>query len=449
METTPPLPAAVVAAAGGGRAPLVLARAPGRVNLIGEHTDYNGLPVLPMAIDRTVWVAARTRDDGRFLATNLDRAFAPCDFPWEAVIPPGPPGHWENYLKAALQAVVRHLPPDRRSGASLTVASDLPTAAGLSSSSALVVAMTLAVLAAHGSAVERRVLADELAAAERYVGVLSGGMDQAAILLAEAGAALRIDFFPLRTRPVPLPPACAVIVADSGVRAEKSGDARTAYNRRVVECRLACRVLSAALGLPLERLGDLVSHARGRPLAGFVDALAERLPDRPATLPEIAAAGDVPVATMRALTTGDDGRSLAIGGDPDTFRPLARGRHVLGEADRVAAAVAALGTGDLGAFGRLMRASHASCRDDYEVSIPALDELVAIAEDAGALGARVTGAGFGGSIVALARAADADRIVAALDARYYRARRGGAAGPPPRFVLGPAAGASVRSVAAP
>ncbi len=448
MRISAPLPAAVVAAAGPGATPLVLARAPGRVNLIGEHTDYNGLPVLPMAIDRAVWVAARARDDGRVSARNLDATFAACEFTWAPTTPPSAPGHWENYLKAAVRAVATHLPSDRSTGVALTVASDLPTAGGLSSSAALVVATSLATLAAHGCDVDRRTLADELAAAERYVGVLSGGMDQAVILLAEAGSALRIDFFPLRTRAVAMPNECSIIVADSLVRAEKSGTARTAYNRRVVECRLACQALAAELRVPLERLGDLVPVADGRPLASFVDALAARLPDRAMSLPEIAVASGLPLDAVTALVCDPSGHRLDVGEDP-TFRPFARARHVLHEADRVEAAVRALTAADLAGLGRLMHASHASCRDDYRISVPALDALVAVAEDAGALGARMTGAGFGGAVVVLTTSDDAPAVLAALDERFYPLHAPNAAAPRHRFVLAPSAAASVTSVAAP
>lgn len=450
MRLSPPLPAAVVAAAGDGPEPLVVVRAPGRVNLIGEHTDYNGLPVLPMAIDRAIWIAARARRDGRVRATNLDGSFAACDFPFGRAIPPSMAGNWENYLKAATQAVAAHLPAahESRGGVSLTIASDLPAAAGLSSSSALVVATALATLGVHHVDVDRHALADELAAAERYVGVLSGGMDQAVILLAETGAALHIAFFPLRTRPVPIPPECSVIVADSLVRAEKSGGARASYNRRVVECRLACRVLAARLDAPLERLGSLVTLASARRLAPFVEPLAAVLEDRPLTFEEIAAASGVPLATLATLAADAAGRPLDVGNDP-RWRPLARARHVLREADRVANASRALALADLRTFGRLMRASHESCRDDYEISVPALDELVDVAEDAGALGARMTGAGFGGAVVAVAQTADVPRILAALDERFYRAKGRDADPARHRFVFTPTAGATVTPAAAP
>jgi galactokinase len=433
---------AAIAAAGSDGSPLVLARAPGRVNLIGEHTDYNGLPVLPMAIDRAVWVAARPRHDGIVEAVNLDAAFAPRTFAWQSTIAPSASGDWANYLKAAVQCAARRRPAG---GVSFTVASDLPAAAGLSSSSALVVATALAALAAHEVAVDPRALAEELAAAERYVGVLSGGMDQGVILLAEAGAALHLDFFPLRAQAIPIPAGGAVIVAESLVRAEKSAGARSSYNRRVVECRLACRLFSALRGTPIRRLGDLVAVGTAGTLAPHAAALASRVPDTALSLADIASAIAVPAAELEPLLADDDRRPLDLGTDRG-FRPVARARHVLSEADRVAATVAALRAGDLERVGRLMTASHRSCRDDYEVSVPDVDELVAVLEEAGAFGARMTGAGFGGAVVALASPERVPEILAAADARFYHRRLAPADAARHRFVFSPAAGATVASV---
>ncbi len=431
-----------------GTGRLVVARAPGRVNLIGEHTDYNGLPVLPIAVDRCIRVAARARDDGRVEAVNLDPRFGRRAFALEAAPAPSQAGDWANYLKAALQAVSDLIPPDRRRGVSLAVDSDLAAAAGLSSSSALVVAVALAVLAVHDTAVAALPLAERLAVAERYVGTLSGGMDQAAILLATAGAALRIDFFPLRAVPVPLPSGCAILVADSLVVAEKSAGARAAYNRRVVECRLACRVLAEALGVGLARLGDLATRAPRSDLADHLETLAARIPDRPLSLAALADASGIAISRLAPLLSDDAGRPLDLGDGPG-FRPLARARHVLREARRVDDAATALAAGDPARVGALMTESHRSLRDDYEVSVPALDTLAAAAERAGAFGARLTGAGFGGSVVALAPRERVPDLLAALDAEFYLPRLGDGDPRRHRGVVAPAAGATVTPADAP
>src|SRR5436309_2294814 len=184
-----------------GSGPAVLARAPGRVNLIGEHTDYNGLPVLPIAIDRDVLVAARRRDDDRVELANADPAFAPRRYRVGPAIPSSPPGDWANYHKAAAQALAAELARRRLArlpGGAFRIDGRVPAAAGLSSSSALLVACGLAHLTLAGVELPRPELAELFARAERYVGTLGGGMDQATALLAQAGQALRIDFFPLR-----------------------------------------------------------------------------------------------------------------------------------------------------------------------------------------------------------------------------------------------------------
>jgi N-acetylgalactosamine kinase len=438
----PAIAAAVVRAAPAGQDPLVLVRAPGRVNLLGEHTDYNGLPVLPMAIDRALYAAARPAPGGRVRARNLDPAFSPRTFAGAARIAPSPPGDWANYLKAAVQTLAGEA---GGTGLALTVGSDLPAGAGLSSSAALVVATALALLATHGaSGTDRLALAERLARAERYVGTLSGGMDQAVILLARAGAALRIDFFPLRVAPVALPPGHAVVVCDSLVRAEKAGGARAAYNRRVVECRLATRLLAAALGVELARLGDLRAAFPSTPLPAFVDALAERVPDAPLGLAAIARACDTTDRALAPLLTGA-GLDPA---DAPTFRPLARARHVLTEAARVERAVVALAAGDAATFGELMAASHRSCRDDYDLGVPAVEALVAAAEDAGVTGTRMTGAGFGGCTVSLLPSDRVDDFLARVDRAFYRPRLPPATPPARhRFVLTPAGGAEVAMIA--
>src|SRR5262249_34497529 len=232
---------------------------PGRVNVIGEHTDYNGLPVLPFAIERDVLVAGTLRAGGPVEVTSTDDRFAPRRYVPASPIAPLDPRDRGNYAKAATQALLdagATLPPG---GVALRVDGPVPLAAGVSSSSALVVALALAQLGLAGVAPKPLALAEVLARGERYVGVLSGGMDQAAILLGRPGYVLRLDFFPLRCRPVAVPPDAAFIVAHSLEDAAKSGRARGLYNQRVVECRLACAVLAARLQRPLEHLGELPS----------------------------------------------------------------------------------------------------------------------------------------------------------------------------------------------
>ena len=376
-----------------------LVRAPGRVNLIGEHIDYCGLSVLPMALRQGVRIEFHPRSDREMRLVNRDPRFAPSTFAVSDCIPPAAAGDWGNYARAAAQALAQRFPDLR--GVDALVESDLPIAAGLSSSSALLVAMALAMLHANGVSVASLELMDLLGRGERYVGTAGGGMDQAIILGARAGCASRIDFHPLRLTPTAVPAGWQFIVAWSLVHAEKSGAARQAYNERPRQCDEARRLVAARLG----QREDI-------------------------TYPGLL--GAAPVEQLLALA----GATLS-GVLPRRFR------HVVTEGTRVRQAEAAMAAGDLAGFGRLLDASHQSLRDDYEVSHPELDRLVELAREAGAAGARLTGAGFGGSIVALCRVERAPEVVAALRERFYAPR--GAADDVGRhvFMAEPSGGAEV------
>jgi N-acetylgalactosamine kinase len=426
-----------------GRRPDVVVRAPGRVNLIGEHTDYNGLPVLPMAIDRHLLVAGAARDDRRVHVANAAARFAPRAYQLRAGIRRFAAGDWGNYHKAAAQGLLSALGPDLLRGGDFLVDGDVPPGSGLSSSSALVVGSALALLAVSDQSIPPVQLAGLTAAAERYVGTQSGGMDQAVCLLAQAGQALRIDFDPLRTRAVSVSSGCALVVCHSLVEAEKSGAARAAYNSRVVECRLACRVLESLLGAslprPLAHLGELRRLFPDRSLADFVAILEHALPPRPLRLDEIAGCVGTPRDHLAAVEER--------GARPNaTYAVVRRARHVLSEAERVDRAEAALAAGDWLDLSALMDASHASCRDDYEVSSAPLEELIAAAKAAGALGARLTGAGFGGCTINLVPSGDAALFLAMLERSFYQHKPAGQHPREHAFVVTPSAGASVTRV---
>jgi galactokinase len=352
--------------------------APGRVNLIGEHVDYCGLPVFPMAVQRGVTIAARPRRDAVSRLINLSPQFPERRFRVGTDIPTLAPGDWGNYLQAAAQAVARRYGDLK--GVDAVVGSDLPIAAGLSSSAALVVAVGLTLLAANEIAYDPLELMELLAAGERYVGTAGGGMDQAISLGARAGFAARIEFRPVRLTHVPVPEGWRFLVAWSLKHAEKSGPAQQLYNARTRETASAREIVARHLEL------------------GPVGSYAELLAARPRA--ELLAAGAVLEPELKK-----------------------RYRHVVSEGARVADAVAAMTRGDLAAFGALMDASHESLREDYEVSSPELDRLVEVAREAGAAGARLTGAGFGGSIVALVPADRASAVLGKIHRRYYAAYR--------------------------
>jgi len=287
------------------------------------------------------------------------------------------------------------------------VSSTVPVASGLSSSSALVIAVGRALLAANELHVPILELAEEMARAERYTGTQGGGMDQAISLGAKEGHASRIEFSPLRMYESPVPAEWRFVVAHTLIRAEKSGLAQAAYNDRNHSCQEALALMRLALGAGGEEGADSLTYP---------DLLTR-----------------FPVEELQELASAHL---------PPTL--LQRFRHVTTEAERVYEAEKAMRKGDLLTFGILMDASHESLRLDYEVSSPELDRLVELAREGGAAGARLTGAGFGGCIVALADRTHAESVVSSLE-RYYQ----DADEPPARlgdalFVAEAGPGASVR-----
>lgn len=400
-------------------------RAPGRVNLIGEHTDYSGLPVLPAAIDRSTIMVAAAREDPSIELRNIDPAYGERSFRIEARIPPYPAGDWANYVKAGVQGVIDRfaMHPEAAAalrGAALYVDGRVPPAAGLSSSAALTVASTLAFMAVNGFEQPPRETARMAARSEWYVGTMAGGMDQAASMLGRRGHALFIQFDPLRAVPVKMPPDAALVVADSMEVADKSGRVREEYNRRVVECSIAARILGRALGIEGVRiLGDVVKRLDRWSARDLADTLASNAPARlGGGIREAARILNCPEESLRSELLGAGSNRVAI----DETRPLEilrRARHVLSETERVMRAVKALSSGSLDQMGALMDASHQSLRDDFEASTQRLNRMVECARRGGALGARLTGAGFGGCIIALARASDAAAVLERLEKDYY------------------------------
>jgi galactokinase len=391
---------AAFARAFGGARPTHVARAPGRVNLIGEHVDYAGLPVLPMAIQREVAILFRAHPDATVRVANCAANFPLRSFELGSAMEPYFPGDWGNYVKAAAQGLTNRY--GSLSGIDAAVCSSVPVAAGLSSSSALVIAAALAFLKASDIKPQVQELMDLMAPAERYVGTEGGGMDQAIALGGRRGSAFRIDFHPVRLVPVDVPGDWRFIVAHSLLPASKSGTARKAYNRRRAECHEA------------------------------LTAVAKRV--RP---------GERLASYAELLTGSDTDRLLEEGRHVLAGTLLARFRHVVSEGARVSEAQAAMASGDLEKFGRLMNASHRSLRDDYDVSCRELDQLVDIALGAGATGARLTGAGFGGCIVALAAADRLDGVLRSLVDEFYADRAVPGDLSDHLFVAEPSDGASV------
>ncbi len=396
---------------------VTLLRAPGRVNLIGEHTDYNGLPVMPMAVDHNMLVAVAPRKDMQIKAVNVE--YPDRNFWIERQIPPSETGDWGNYIKAGVQGVIDELGgTERLRGFNACFVGNVPMGAGMSSSSTLVVASAMAALEAGGIAMDPQALAERCAQAEWYVGTQGGGMDHASSLLSQKGKALKIDFFPLRVRPVSVPEGYTIVVANSMVVADKTKNARMKYNRRPAICRAATAMLIKSLGLErenLRRLGDIY-YLLGREQT---IAAVDRVFTQPVyTKDDIAAfLGTNCEQVDQDFFTTKSGELIP---EPEAgFQVGARARHVVTEAARVEDAAAAVESGDGEAFGRLMNLSHASCRDNYEISHPALDELILIARRAGSSGSRLTGAGFGGCTVHLVQDSRVEDFLARVKRHYF------------------------------
>jgi galactokinase len=403
-----------------GNARTVAIRAPGRVNLIGEHTDYSGLPVLPAAIDRSTLVVAAANTTGEIEVSNADPAWPSRRFVIERKIPPYASGDWANYVKAAIQGVIDRFPARHLRGASMVVGSTVPSAAGLSSSSALTVSTAMAFVAVNELELDSIEAATMVARSERYVGTHGGGMDQAASILGRRDHALFIEFDPLRVRAIKMPANAALVVANSRQIADKSGTVRAEYNRRVVECSLAARILGHVLKLDgVTILGDVVRAQPDWNAKDLVQRLGAASPARlDADLKEAARILGVTQSELDAELLGRGSNRIAL----DSSRPLEvlkRARHVLSETERVIRAADALGAGRLDEMGTLMNASHASLADDFECSTARLDAIVECARRGGALGARLTGAGFGGAIVALCDVSSADAVIESIDRGYY------------------------------
>lgn len=341
--------------------PAFIVRAPGRVNLIGEHTDYNDGFVLPLAIDRAVWIALRPHVDRQVLVHSLDFA-DDATFALDG-LSRGEEG-WSEYVKGVAWAL-------QQGGHSLrgwegVIAGDVPVGAGLSSSAALEMAVARAFAAVsdlHWDAATMARLGQR--AENEWVGVRCGIMDQMISAAGRAGHALLIDCRSLGTEAVPFPPGTVVAVLDTATR---RGLVDSAYNERRGQCEAAARAFGVAA------LRD-VSAPHFEAECGRLDELTRR-----------------------------------------------RARHVVTENERTLQAAQAMRRGDAAALGRFMNASHASLRDDFAVSSSALDTMVECGrEHPACLGIRMTGAGFGGCVVALIHAGQTETFTSTVASSYERA----------------------------
>ncbi|MGK0190399.1 MAG: galactokinase [Verrucomicrobiales bacterium] len=342
------------------RPPEHSARAPGRINFIGEHVDYQNGLVMPAAIDRYVYAEAAANQLQELHIYSSMQNGAPLVFSIDSLVPIDGQNSWANYV---IGVVEKYRNTELRvPGFDIAFHADLPLGAGLSSSAALESATALIIESLTGTqktAVERALLCQ--AAEHDFAGVPCGIMDQLAVNAGIAGHALTIDCRTLDVSPSPMPEDMAIIVVDSKV---KHALADGEYAKRKADCE------TAAAALEIDTLRD-------------------------ATLAQI---------ELMKPDLGD--------------RVYRRARHVVTEIERVRSFSDALQAGDTVAIGLQMAASHASLRDDFEVSCPELDALVKIARDAGTIGSRMMGGGFGGSTVNLAHIDSATAIAETITANY-------------------------------
>ncbi len=347
-----------------GETPQFIIRAPGRVNLIGEHTDYNDGFVLPMAIDRAVWLAIRPRTDNRVYVTST-AIDTPTDFTLDNLENEGQ-HHWSEYLKGvtwALQEAGHKL-----NGWEGVLASDVPVGAGLSSSAAIEMATARAFTAVTPDLAwdppTMALLGQK--AENQWVGANTGIMDQMISAAGEQNHALFIDCRDLSTKSIPLPAGTAVVIMDSATR---HTHVDSGYNTRREQCETAASFFA-------------VSHLRDVTTAQFESKSAE----------------------------------LEATHDNEVMR---RARHVITENERVLQAIAAMQAGDATTMGRLMNESHKSMDQDFEITNEQLNVLAQLAQaQEGCFGARMTGGGFGGCAVALVAADQATDFATAVSQAY-------------------------------
>ncbi|EFJ30960.1 hypothetical protein SELMODRAFT_144964 [Selaginella moellendorffii] len=428
-----------------GSDPDFYARAPGRVNLIGEHIDYEGYSVLPMAIrqDTIVAIGRSSESDGSpaLRVASIDsEKFKPCSFSVDPSQEVDRLNHtWGNYVLCGYKGVFEHLEskkihrkPD--TGLNVLVDGTVPMGSGLSSSAALVCSSALSIMAALDLSFTKKEVSEFACTCERHVGTQSGGMDQAISIMAQQGVAMLIDFNPIKATSVVLPAGGTFVVANSLTESNKAVTAATNYNNRVVECRLAAIVLAVKLGTAADEAIKSVStlsdveglceaYATSRDSSDLLLAIEDLLHEHPYTTEELEELLKHPLTSI--FPKGSSFQ--AVLSVAKQFKLHQRATHVYSEAKRVYAFrdTVSSGAGEeeaLKRLGKLMNDSHTSCSKLYECSCPELEELVQVCRSAGALGARLTGAGWGGCVVALVHEASVPAFILSLKEGFYNSR---------------------------
>ncbi|XP_068085313.1 N-acetylgalactosamine kinase isoform X1 [Anabrus simplex] len=408
-----------------GKEPTYYVRVPGRVNLIGEHIDYCGYSVCPMAIQYSILIAARETDNPKsaIVLSNTDPKHEDfeCDIHnFSIVVEQGKPPGWHNYFLCGVKGILETMSQQSQNqavGITCAVSGNIPVAAGLSSSSALVCAAALAVAHVNKVSLSKLEYATLCAKAEYHIGTLGGGMDQAIAFLASKGSAKHISFNPLQVEDIKLPVGATFVVSHSLAKLNKAETSD--FNQRVSECRLATQVIAKAKGLDWTKFTVLASlqAALGASLDEMVDMVLNILHEEPYKKSEICSLLEVDEMQLNE-------KSLAKNViNAKEFKLQQRALHVFQEAKRVMMFCQTCEKEEdshsaIKMLGELMKKSHISLQKLYECSHPNLDRLVALGEGLVA-GTRLTGAGWGGCTVTLTTKENAAKYITLLKEKFY------------------------------
>ncbi|ORX71428.1 Galactokinase [Linderina pennispora] len=432
--------------------PDFIARSPGRVNIIGEHIDYCGFPVFPMAIVPDCLIAVKVTDGSAVKLANINGAkYLSREFtydPADIVAIDNSTHDWATYFKCGYKGALEATKITNPKGMLCMIDGTVPAGSGLSSSSAFVCSSALATMRANNNVLPQKDIVETSVAAERYCNVNGGGMDQCCSIMSKLGSALFIEFHPeLNTTPVEFPktnPQIAFVVANTMVTSDKAVTAPVCYNLRVVETRIAALMLAKYLGIadrpacrdvdPLTFKVVMDEFFADQDTAGkdVVRVWIERLTAMLASATEFFGAqpeGYTREECAAYLGLSVDALEKKIHADrfpvrADRFKLLQRSQHAYSETLRVVKFREICESTDAStdyfkALGDLMNQSQDSCRDLFNCSCPELDELCSIARSAGSLGSRLTGAGWGGSSVHLVPQDRVEQFIMEVKEKYY------------------------------
>ncbi|XP_072134348.1 N-acetylgalactosamine kinase isoform X1 [Mobula birostris] len=399
-----------------GMPPAFYARAPGRVNLIGEHIDYCGYAVLPMALEQDILAAVTPTQTNIIQLANTNPLYLDYNVHINNIHIDKTKPLWQYYFLCGFKGIQEHFNLPVSTGINCMIDGAIPASSGLSSSSALVCCAGLITVIANGKVLSKMELAEICARCEHYIGTEGGGMDQSISFLAEKGMAKLIEFNPLRATNVKVPNGAVFVIANSCKEMNKAATAH--FNIRVMECRIAAKVLAKAKGLEWEKLlklGDLQQEL-GVDLETMLSTVEQVLHPEPYSRMEVCQCLGISQKELSNILSQNTQ-------DVASFKLYQRAKHVYSEARRVLEFKRVCDETPANALqllGDLMNQSHISCRDMYECSCPELDQLVDICLQSGAIASRLTGAGWGGCIVSLVPINKLDCFLVKVQEVYYK-----------------------------